>query len=39
VEQLIAATRKTYQGRLETGEDLMTITIGATIEAGHAAVR
>ena len=31
-EDLIAGTRKTYSGPLETGEDLMTIDIGARIE-------
>src|SRR5262249_14532435 len=33
---LIPATRRTYKGRLEVGEDLMTITIGKTIEIGRA---
>lgn len=34
---LLPATRKTYKGRVEVGEDLMTITIGKTIEVARAA--
>jgi ribonuclease Z len=34
---LVPATRKTYKGRLEVGTDLMTITIGKTIDVGRAA--
>lgn len=34
---LIPATRRSYKGRLEVGADLMTITIGKTIEVGRAA--
>lgn len=36
-EDLVPATRRTYKGRLAVGEDLMTITIGKTIEIGRAA--
>lgn len=32
ISDLIALTRKTYAGRLEVGEDLMTIEVGDTIE-------
>jgi ribonuclease Z len=32
IAQLIAATRKTYSGPLEVGEDLMSIEIGTTLE-------
>lgn len=33
MEQLVTETRKTYQGRLEVGADLMTITIGPTMKS------
>ncbi len=36
---LINATRKTYSGPLQVGEDLMTIDIGHTVEVGHVALR
>jgi len=39
VEQLVAETRKTYKDRLEVGTDLMTITIGPTIEVARPAVK
>ena len=39
MEQLVIETRKTYKEPLEVGTDLMTITIGATIEVGHPAVK
>jgi ribonuclease Z len=32
ISDLVARTRKTYAGRLEVGEDLMTIEIGDTVE-------
>ena len=32
VQDLIALTRKTYDGPLEVGEDLMTIEVGDTVE-------
>jgi ribonuclease Z len=34
---LVPATRKTYSGPLEVGQDLMTITIGEEIAVGHVA--
>jgi ribonuclease Z len=39
VEQLVAETRKTYADRLEVGTDLMTITIGPTIEVVRPAIK
>ena len=39
VEQLVTETRKTYKGRLEVGTDLMTISIGSTIEVERPAVK
>lgn len=33
VEDLVALTRKTYSGRLEVGEDLMTIKVGEKVQA------
>ncbi len=36
---IIPATRKTYSGPLELGQDLMTIEIGNKIEVGHAGIQ
>ena len=36
-QRVIAQTRKTYTGPLEGAEDMLTITIGNTIDVGHLA--